>query len=132
MLNDSNPPSNDPRTFAIIGAAYEVHRVLGTGFLEVFYKDALEIEFIERRIPYQREVPCSVEYKGRSLSRNYQIDFLCFDAVVLEIKARSVTRPAEHAQLISYLASVKKRHGLLINFGAARLEHRRFAWDPRV
>ena len=127
------PPSpQDPRTFAIIGAAYEVHRILGTGFLELFYKDALAIEFTERQIPFRTEAPCTVEYKGHPLRGVYRIDFVCFEEIVLEIKARSVTGPADHAQVISYLASSKLRCGLLLNFGAAKLEHRRFIWEPRV
>ena len=126
------PSSQDPRTFAIIGAAYEVHRVLGTGFLEIFYKDALAIEFIARQIPFQREAPCLVEYKGRPLRQEYRVDFICFDEIVLEIKARSVTGPADHAQVISYLASAKRRCGLLLNFGAPKLEHRRFIWEPKI
>ncbi len=129
---DIPPSSQDPRTFAIIGAAYEVHRVLGTGFLEIFYKDALEIEFVDRQISFQRESPCQVEYKGRPLSRDYRVDFVCFGEIVLEVKARSVTGPADHAQVINYLASTRKRIGLLINFGTAKLEHRRFIWEPRV
>jgi GxxExxY protein len=127
-----DPSSQDPRTFAIIGAAYEVHRTLGAGYLEIFYKDALEMEFIERALPYQRELPCNVEYKGRPLSRDYHVDFVCFGEVVLEIKARSVTGPADHAQVINYLASTKKRCGLLLNFGSSKLEHKRFIWEPRV
>ncbi|HUQ87620.1 MAG TPA: GxxExxY protein [Vicinamibacterales bacterium] len=127
---DIPPSSQDPRTFAIIGAAYEVHRVLGIGFLEIFYKDALEIEFNERHVPFRREAPCSVEYKGRPLRQEYHVDFICFDEVVLEIKARSVTGPADHAQVLSYLASTKKRCGLLLNFGTSKLEHRRFIWEP--
>ncbi|MBY0494252.1 MAG: GxxExxY protein [Cyanobacteria bacterium] len=126
------PSSQDARTFAIIGAAYEVHRVLGAGYLEVFYKDALEIEFTERQIQFRRELPCSVQYKGRDLRRDYHVDFICFDEVVLEIKARSVTGPADHAQVISYLASTRKRHGLLLNFGTSKLEHKRFIWEPRT
>ncbi len=128
---DIPPSSQDPRTFAIIGAAYEVHRVLGTGFLEIFYKDALEIEFLERLIPFRREAPCLVQYKGRPLRQEYHVDFICFGEIVLEIKARSVTGPADHAQVISDLASAKKRYGLLLNFGAAKLEHRRFIWEPK-
>jgi GxxExxY protein len=128
----SSPTFQDPRTFAIIGAAYEVHRVLGAGFLELFYKDALAIEFTERQIPFRAEAPCSIEYKGHRLRGEYRIDFVCFDEVVLEIKARSMTGPADHAQVISYLASSKLRCGLLLNFGTAKLEHRRFIWEPRV
>jgi GxxExxY protein len=131
-MDTTSPSLQDPRTFAIIGAAYEVHRVLGTGFLEIFYKDALEIELIERGIPFRREPPCRVEYKGRPLRDDYRIDFICYDAIVLEVKARSVTGPADHAQVISYLASAKLRCGLLLNFGAPKLEHRRFIWELRA
>ena len=106
--------------------------MLGAGYLELFYKDALEIELAEREVPYQRELACHVEYKGRSLSRDYHVDFICFGEIVLEIKARSVTGPAGHAQVINYLASMKKRHGLLLNFGTSKLEHRRFIWEPRL
>ena len=126
------PSSQDPRTFAIIGAACEVHRVLGAGFLELFYKDALAIEFAERQIPFRKELPCSVEYKGHRLRSDYHVDFVCFEEIVLEIKARSITGPADHAQVISYLASTKLRCGLLLNFGAAKLEHKRFIWEPRT
>lgn len=114
--------NDDPRTYAIIGAAIEVHRVMGT----LLYKDALAIEFERREIPFVAEVPCQVEYKGHILRGNYRMDFVCFNEVVLEIKARSAITPADHAQLLSYLASARIRHGLLLNFGAARLEHRRF------
>ena len=120
------PQVDDPRTYAIIGAALEVHRVLGTGFLEIFYKDALEIEFTTRGVPFGRELPCDVIYKGRHLRREYHVDFICYDAIVIEVKARSTTGPADHAQVISYLASTKLQVGLLINFGAAKLEYRRF------
>ena len=128
MLTPVNQ-NNDPRTYAIIGAAIEVHRVMGTGFLELLYKDALSIELQRRDIPFAAEVPCQVEYKGHVLRGNYRMDFVCFQAVVLEIKARSAITPADHAQLLSYLASARIRQGLLLNFGAARLEHRRFVLD---
>jgi GxxExxY protein len=93
--------NDDPRTYAIIGAAIEVHRVMGTGFLELLYKDALAIEFERREIPFVAEVPCQVEYKGHILRGNYRMDFVCFKEVVLEIKARSAITPADHAQLLS-------------------------------
>lgn len=128
---DMSPSFQDPRTFAIIGAAYEVHRVLGAGFLEIFYKDALQIELTDRQIPFEREPPCRVEYKGRPLRDDYRIDFICYGEVVLEVKARSVTGPADHAQVLSYLASTRLRCGLLLNFGTPKLEHRRFIWEPR-
>ncbi len=120
------PQSDDPRTYAIIGAALEVHRVLGTGFLELLYKEALDIEFTRRQIPFRRELPCNIVYKGHRLRGDYRVDFVCYDEVVLEIKARSVTGPADHAQVISYLAATRLQVGLLFNFGTPKLEHRRF------
>lgn len=122
------PDRDDPRTYKIIGAALEVHRVLGAGFLELFYKDALALEFAARAIPFERELPCNIEYKGHPLRGTYHIDFVCFGEVVLEIKARSNTGPADHAQVISYLASSKLHTGLLLNFGGDRLDHKRFIW----
>lgn len=126
MFTPPTAVSDDPRTYAIIGAALEVHRVLGAGFLELFYKDALALELEARQIPFSRELPCHIHYKGQPLRGDYRMDFVCFDEVVLEVKARSVTGPADHAQVISYLASSRLRIGLLLNFGASRLEHRRF------
>ena len=122
----SIPLSGDQRTYAIIGAALEVHRVLGAGFLELFYKDALALEFGARGIPFETEVPCIVEYKGRQLRGHYRMDFVCFGEIVVEVKAGSSTGPADHAQVISYLASSRLQVGLMLNFGGQRLEHKRF------
>jgi GxxExxY protein len=118
--------SDDKRTYAIIGAALEVHRVLGAGFLELFYKDALALEFGARGIPFEAEVPCVIEYTGRQLRGQYRMDFVCFGAVVIEVKARSITGPADQAQVISYLTSSRLQIGLMLNFGGQRLEHKRF------
>jgi GxxExxY protein len=116
----------DSRTFAIIGAAMEVHRVLGSGFLEVLYRDALAIEFDLRLIPFVAEAPCQVTYKTHPLRGHYRMDFICFGSVVVEIKARFGTGPAEQAQVLSYLAATGHKTGLLLNFGAAKLEYKRF------
>jgi len=124
------PKPNDPRTYAIIGAAIEVHRLLGAGFLELFYKDALAIELRARGIPFASEVPCAIQYKGHPLRGTYRMDFVCYGQVVVEVKARSSIGPADHAQVISYLASSQLKVGLLINFGGQRLDHKRFAWNP--
>jgi GxxExxY protein len=115
----------DQRTFAIIGAAMEVHRLLGSGFLEVIYRDALAIEFGLRRVPFMPEVPCTIDYKGHRLRGQYRIDFVCFDSVVVEVKAKFGTGAAEQAQVLNYLAATGHQCALLLNFGAARLEYKR-------
>jgi GxxExxY protein len=119
--------SGDERTFGIIGAAMEVHREFGgPGLLEVVYRDALKIEFRLRGIPFAAEVPFPIDYKGHRLRGHYRIDFVCFDSIVVEVKARSASGPAEHAQVLNYLKVSGHRVGLLLNFGAPRLEYRRF------
>ena len=104
----------------------EVHRILGAGFLEIIYRDALAIEFGLRGVPFEREVPSNVVYKGNQIRGHYHMDFVCFGRVVVEVKARSIVGPAEHAQVLSYLASAKLQCGLLLNFGASKLDHKRF------
>jgi GxxExxY protein len=94
--------------------------------IEAIATRARQIELTSRRVPFRREVACDVIYKRRQLRREYHVDFVCYDEVVIEVKARSNTGPADHAQVISYLASTKLQVGLLINFGAAKLEYRRF------
>jgi len=116
----------DPETYAVIGAAMEVHRVLGHGFLEAVYQEALAMELEERQIPFQREVALDVHYKGRSLSGLYRADFICFESVVLELKAASNLAAAHKAQLIHYLRATRIPKGLLLNFGVPSLEFQRY------
>lgn len=116
----------DPQTYEIIGAAMEVHRELGDGFLEAVYQAALVIEFTRRRIPFRTEVELPIEYKGMRLSCGYRGDFVCFDNVVVEIKATLV--PPDQAQLLNQLKATKYRRGILINFGAPSLEYKRLVF----
>lgn len=116
----------DPQTYEIIGAAMEVHRELGDGFLEAVYQAALVIEFTRRRIPFRTEVELPIEYKGMRLSCGYRGDFVCFDNVVVEIKATLV--PPDQAQLLNQLKATKYRCGILINFGASSLESKRMVF----
>jgi GxxExxY protein len=123
---DGTARARDEQTFAIIGAAMEVHGLLGSGLPETAYHGALVIEFGLRHIPFFTEVPCPVAYKGRKLPGHYRADFVCFDRVVVEVKARSTMGPADYAQVLNYLRASGRRVGLLFNFGAPKLDYRRF------
>jgi len=116
----------DPRTYAIIGAAMEVHRQLGCGFLESVYQEAFALELKSRRIPYNRELKFPVSYKGHQLSCQYRPDFICFESVIVELKALGQLSPIEESQLINYLKVTGYHTGLLLNFGRKSLEQRRF------
>lgn len=122
----STSASRDPETFAIIGAAMEVHRVLGHGFLEAVYQDALERECIMRGMPYQREQPIPVLYKGHQLPSSYRADFVCHGAVIVELKAIKKLTEIEDAQILNYLKATGFKRALMFNFAAQRLEHKRF------
>lgn len=120
----------DPETHAIIGAAMEVHRMLGAGFLEPVYQEALHLELTARRIPHEREVAIPIAYKGNVLAVAYRSDFVCFGEVLVELKALRSLAPAHVAQSIHYLVATKHSRGLLLNFGSASLQYKRFA-GPR-
>jgi GxxExxY protein len=111
--------------YEVIGAAMAVHHELGSGFLEAVYQEALEIEFDERGIPNEREKPLNIFYKGVKLSKTYSADFLCYDNIVVELKALSQLNGEHESQLINYLKATKLRVGVLINFGAKSLEYKR-------
>ena len=120
----------DERTYKVIGCAMEVHKELGCGFLEAVYQEALEIEFAEQGIPFRRQTPVEIFYKGKALNKIYQPDFLCFDDIIIEIKAISKLSTIEEAQLINYLKASRLQLGLLIYFGSKSLEYKRFDYNP--
>ena len=118
---------DDARTYAIIGAAMEVHRTLGSGFLERVYQEALAVEFQSRGILFAAEPALPVRYKEHLLDCRYRPDFICFESVVVEPKALPALSSVEAAQVINYLKASRLDVGLLLNFGAPSLEKRRFA-----
>jgi GxxExxY protein len=127
-----NPPitqidadSRDEQTHAIIGAAMEVHRQLGPGFLEAVYQEAMAVELTERGISYMRELDLPVHYKGRRLSCTYRADFVCYDSVIVELKALQMLSGIEEAQILNYLKVTHLERGLLLNFGPPSLQFRR-------
>lgn len=125
MKSPINCESNDPRTFAIIGAAMEVHSQLGSGFLEAVYQEALAFELTLRKIPFVREVNLPIVYKGSRLETFYKSDFICFESVIVELKAMVSLGGIETAQVLNYLKATGFDIGLLLNFGANSLEFKR-------
>ena len=104
----------------------EVHRQLGCGFLEPIYQEALAIEFRSQDIPFVKEDKLHLAYKGQPLHTAYSVDFICFNSVVVELKALARLSGTEEAQVINYLKATGHEVGLLLNFGTRSLEHRRF------
>jgi len=121
----------DPRTHQIIGSAMEVHGALGHGFLEAVYHEALGIEFATKLIPFQSEVELPIYYKNETLLTSYRADFVCYDGIVVEIKALNKLSGKEESQIINYLKATKLEVGLLLNFGTPSLEYKRFTFTNK-
>lgn len=129
-MTDAATP-RDQRTYALIGAAMEVHRIVGSGFGEAVCQDALAVELLLREIPFRTQVPFPIVYKGHRLTTSYRADFVCYESVIVEIKALKVrTGPLEEAQMLNYLRAASISTGLLLNFGLPSLEYRRFIMSP--
>ena len=107
----------------------EVHRELGCGFLEAVYHEALGRELTTQGIPFRSQPIVKIEYKGKVLNKIYQPDFICYDEIILELKAISNLSGIEEAQLINYLKAANIKVGLLFNFGSTSLEHKRFVYN---
>ena len=103
----------------------EVHKQLGNGFLEAIYQEALAIEFGNLRIPYKREHKLEINYKEQKLSKYYIADFVCFDNIIVELKALKELSGVDESQVINYLKASNFKLGLLFNFGAQSLEYKR-------
>ncbi len=115
-------------TYKIIGAAQDVHKELGPGFLEKVYQEAMEIELKTRNIPYFREYPIPIYFKEKKLNCNYRSDFYCYEKIVVELKAVKELNNDFYAQTMHYLKATKQQLGLLINFGEKSLNVKRIIW----
>ena len=112
-------------SYKIIGICMNIHSTLGNGFLEAVYCEVLEKEFIKNNIPYQREVKLDLFFNGEKLDKKYKADFICFDNIILEIKAVSFIHENFTKQTLNYLKATDKKLGLLINFGEKSLKYKR-------
>ena len=112
-------------SYEIIGICMEVHRILGRGFLEIVYKDALEYEFNVRGIPYEREKLYEIQYKEIILPHKYYADFVVFDNIILEVKAQKGIVDEHYRWVINYLAISKCPLGIIVNFGEDSLVTKR-------
>ncbi len=119
----------EKETYSVIGAAMAVHNELGMGFLENVYQEALEHEFKINKIPFEREKRININYKDTILQSYYIVDFVCFNNVLVEIKASKNISGIDKSQLINYLKATKLEKGLLINFGTQKLEYKRIILD---
>jgi GxxExxY protein len=116
----------EEETYKIIGICMEVHRTLGPGLLEVVYKDALEIEFRENNIPFEREKEFMINYKGKILPHKFYADFIVNEDIILEVKAVKEFSNEHIAQILNYLKLANSEIGLMINFQTKSLEYKRY------
>ena len=112
-------------SYDIIGACLEVNKILGCGFLEGVYQEALEIEFKRREIPFEREKELPIDYKGEILKKKFNADFLCFGKIIVELKACGGLVEDHISQTLNYLNATKFKLGLLVNFGEKSLKYKR-------
>ena len=114
--------------YEIIGKCMEVHRELGHGFLEIVYKDALELLFRQNNIPYEREKEYNIVFKNVILPHNFYADFVVYDKIILELKSTAGLVDEHIARTINYLKASGNKLGLLVNFGRIQLEHKRLVF----
>ena len=115
----------EEETFKIIGICMNVHNYLGPGLLEVVYKDALEIEFKENNIQFEREKEFFIEYKGKILNHKFYADFVVLDKIIIEIKSTDSLHEKHISQCLNYLHVSGHRLALLVNFNKTSLEYKR-------
>ena len=116
----------EEETYKIIGICMEVHRNLGPGLLEIIYKDALELEFKENNIPFEREKEFTIEYKGKVLPHKFYADFIVNEDIILEVKSVKEFSNEHIAQLLNYMKLSDSELGLIVNFQTKSLQHKRY------
>lgn len=116
----------EEETYKIIGICMEVHRNLGPGLLEIIYKDALELEFKENNIPFEREKEFIIEYKGKVLPHKFYADFIVNKDIILEVKSVKEFSNEHIAQLLNYMKLSDSELGLIVNFQTKSLQHKRY------
>ena len=115
--------------YKIVGACFEVYNAMGCGFLEAVYQECLGIEFSNQVIPFKAQVPIELSYKGQVLQQKYVPDFICFEKVIVEIKALKDLCDEHRAQVHNYLKATGYRLGLLVNFGQhPKLQYERIVY----
>ena len=112
-------------SYKIIGACMEVHKKLGSGFLESVYTEALELELKKAGIPYNKQKKLQVYYEDKPLNKYFRADYLCYDAIILELKATKFLIDIDRQQTLNNLKATKFKLGLLINFGSPSLTYKR-------
>ncbi|HKB58034.1 MAG TPA: GxxExxY protein [Lacunisphaera sp.] len=118
---------NEKETYDILGACFEVYKEKGCGFLEAVYQECLEIEFGLRALPARSLVTLPLAYKGRKLKKAYEADFICYDQILVELKAVSALTDEHRAQVQNYLHATGLKVALLVNFGHfPKVEHERY------
>ena len=114
-------------SYKIVGACFEVYKEIGSGFLEAVYQECLAMEFRDRGIPFVEQPKLKLTYKTQQMKQVYQPDFVCFDQIIVEIKAVKTLTDEHRAQTINYLKATHNPLGLLINFGHyPKIEHERY------
>jgi len=108
----------EEETFAIRGAIIEVYKEIGTGFLESVYQECLEKELLIRKIPFKKQVDLKLSYKGEPLQQYFKADVICYESIIIELKACKSLEPVHRAQVLNYLKATGMRLGLLVNFSA--------------
>ena len=106
-------------SYKIVGAAFNVYNILGSGFLEAVYQEALEIEFQRQGIPFTREKELKIHYNGIELKQTYKADIICYDQIIVELKAVNTLEDIHRTQVFNYLHATGYKLGLLLNFGCS-------------